>query len=195
VDDEDVAVSEYDHDALGYLGRRKAKQALRGMSRYRWRPREVEIPAQWDAAHVMHRLVDAYKTLGKLPAAKGSKPAQYGNAWPQHCYDFSDLVAQSDKPPEELKADANRRNWTRQLPAREEITHMDLLFNTVYQFRKDHPTECNMLLVWAHARCVKVNLEKIFSRFEVSRNTYMARVQFIASLCSDYLNRHNVRTW
>ena len=176
--------------------RGKAKIILNDMRSYRSRGhKEIEVPDEWNGAHFMFRTVSAYVTLARTPGGRHFKPQEYSTAWPQHSYDFSDLVAQADKPPEDLKADANKKNWVRKIPTREDLTHMDLIFKTVYDVRPRYPDECAMLLSWAYARYRNISTNLIAARFNISKITLLRKTNAVASVCSLRLNSSTIRPW
>lgn len=176
--------------------RGKAKIILNDMRSYRSRGhKEIEVPDEWNGAHFMFRTVSAYVTLARTPGGRHFKPQEYSTAWPQHAYDFSDLVAQADKPPEDLKADANKKNWVRKLPTREDLTHMDLIFKTVYDVRPRYPDECAMLLSWAYARYRNISTNLIAARFNISKITLLRKTKSVATVCSQRLNSSTIRPW
>jgi len=54
----------------------------------------VDAPERWDANVVAERLIEAFKTLARVPVQRG--PAPPGNAMPEYLYEWSDLLAQAE---------------------------------------------------------------------------------------------------
>ena len=65
------------------------------------------LPERWTPDHVGQRLVDAFRTLDRLPRAKG--PRQPGNHWPRTSLEWADKLAQAELPAaERIERDALR---------------------------------------------------------------------------------------
>ena len=69
-------------------------------------PAAYQPPARWTPEHVMHRMIEAFDTLARLPGRSG--PGGYGRGWPSYAHEYADILAQ-----EEAEAADARRQRTR----------------------------------------------------------------------------------
>jgi hypothetical protein len=81
------------------------------------------LPARWTPEHVARRLVDAFKTLDRLPRVRG--PRQPGGHWPRHRLEWADQLAQAELPESERRERADWRNRVGLTPSSADITAMD----------------------------------------------------------------------
>lgn len=82
---------------------------------------ERKIPARWSLVHVMERMEEAFRTLGRLPIA--TRPRGYANTMPFYRYDQADLNAQFESY--ELERLAKQRNRAVISPTPAEIARME----------------------------------------------------------------------
>ncbi len=75
------------------------------------------VPDCWSFVHVMDRMEEAFRTLGRLPMQ--TRPRGYMNSMPTYLYDRGDLNAQLDT--HELERMAKIRNHVRIRPSPAEI--------------------------------------------------------------------------
>jgi hypothetical protein len=68
-------------------------------------PAPEYVPDRWDSPHVGVRLVEALRTLRKIPM--NGHPREFGNAWPKYAIEYSELAQYADDPV--WKADRSRR--------------------------------------------------------------------------------------
>src|SRR5262245_47343157 len=85
-------------------------------------PAPEYIPPSWIGPHVGLRLVEALRTLRRIPVANG--PRECGGSWPTTQYTWTDQLAQLQGDPDELAQDVRRRNWTKIIPSSEDIARM-----------------------------------------------------------------------
>jgi hypothetical protein len=86
-------------------------------------PAPVWIPPYWIGAHVGLRLVEALRTLRRLPTA--NEPRVFGNSWPAYAWTWEDLLAQQEADAEQKAKDLHEQNRTRLLQSSSEIAHME----------------------------------------------------------------------
>ena len=70
-------------------------------------PPAYEPPQHWTPEHVMHRLVQAWETLGRIRMRVG--PIGYKARWPAYLIEYEDLVAQESPAPGETVSQAEQR--------------------------------------------------------------------------------------
>lgn len=78
-------------------------------------------PSTWTFLHVMERMEEAFRVLGRLPMA--TRPRGYINSMPTHLYDRGDLNSQLETC--ELERMARLRNHVRIPPTPAEIGRME----------------------------------------------------------------------
>jgi hypothetical protein len=83
----------------------------------------IALPDRWTPEHVARRLVDAFKTLDRMPRVRG--PRQPGDHWPRHRVEWADHLAQAELPDSEKRERADWRNRAGMKPTSPEITAMD----------------------------------------------------------------------
>jgi hypothetical protein len=83
--------------------------------------RARRVPEHWSFIHVMERMEEAFRTLGRLPMA--TRPRGYVNSMPIYLYDRGDLNAQLET--HELERMARLRNHVRIPPSPSELSRME----------------------------------------------------------------------
>jgi hypothetical protein len=82
------------------------------------------VPPFWDGPHVSKRLIEALRTLTKLPMPGG--PQKYGNGWPGMVIEFHELSQYAD---DEAWKTERRAEWnsraSKSRPSSTEITRME----------------------------------------------------------------------
>lgn len=107
------------------------------------------VPAVWTAEHVGRRLVEAMRTLDRLPRPKG--PRAPGNHWPQHRLEWADQLAQSELPEAERRERAAARLSELALrPSGAEIDRMDRALDWLRTLRARDPDLALIATLWAH---------------------------------------------
>ncbi len=81
------------------------------------------VPMLWTPEHVGRRLVEAMRTLDRLPKVKGPRPA--GNHWPRHRLEWADQLAQAELPEAERRERETRCNEIALRPSGADIDRMD----------------------------------------------------------------------
>lgn len=108
---------------------------------------EAALPLRWTPEHIGTRLVEAFRTMDRLPRAKGPRAA--GNHWPLHRVEFADRVAEAEMPPAELRERERRRNALAFRPSGEEIARMDRALDWLRQLRDQDADLALLVTLWA----------------------------------------------
>lgn len=105
------------------------------------------LPARWTADHVGTRLVDAFRTLDRLPRPKG--PRAPGNHWPRTRLEWADRLAQAELPAaERLERDA-MANALALRPSGRDIDRMDRALDWLRDLRAVDPGLALVTSLWA----------------------------------------------
>ncbi len=106
-------------------------------------------PPAWTPEHVGHRLVEAMRTLDRLPRPKG--PRAPGNHWPQHRLEWEDQIAQAELPEPERRERAGARLSELALrPDGAAIDRMDRALDWLRLLRGQDPELALVATLWAH---------------------------------------------
>ncbi len=84
---------------------------------------DAPVPATWTPEHVARRLVEAFRTLDRLPRVRGPRPP--GDHWPRHRVEWDDHLAQAELPESEKRERAEWRNRLGAAPTGAEIARME----------------------------------------------------------------------
>ncbi len=104
------------------------------------------VPETWTPEHVGARLVEAMRTLDRLPRVKGPRGA--GNHWPSHRVEWADRLAQAELPrAERLEREARRNAAIR--PSGAEIDRMDRALDWLRELRDLDPGMALVTSLWA----------------------------------------------
>ncbi len=98
-------------------------------------PAPEYLPDVWIGPHVGLRLIEAFKTLLLLPAARG--PKAFGNAWPTYMHDWTDLLAQEGADAEAKAKRADASNRVRLQPTARDVGRMELAIVWPGQYLRD----------------------------------------------------------
>jgi hypothetical protein len=86
-------------------------------------PAPEYIPPFWIGSHVGLRLVQAFKTLGKMPMSFGPR---FGSGyWPQYRHEWEDLLAQEEAAKDDKQLRAEAFNRVRIPPTAIEVGNME----------------------------------------------------------------------
>ncbi len=91
-------------------------------------------PEVWTPDQVALHLVEAFRTLDRLPRVKG--PRQAGNHWPQHRLEWADHLAQGELPADERRERAERQNMLSLRPDGAAIARMDVALEWLRDLRR-----------------------------------------------------------
>jgi hypothetical protein len=107
----------------------------------------VERPSSWTPDHVAVRLVDAFRTLDRLPRPRGPRAA--GNHWPTYRLEWADRLAQAELPEAERKERDKRRNALAFTPTGAEIARMDVVLDWLRLLREHDASLATIIALWA----------------------------------------------
>lgn len=130
-------------------------------------------PERWSVLHVMERLEEAFRILGRLPVA--TRPRGYVNSMPYYLYDRGDLNAQMET--HELERMARVRNRVRIPPSPAEIARMEEALHWPTAFLSgaefQHVARAvNLGSLWA---AFEADVDAGLKRFKITRRTFNAR--------------------
>ena len=108
---------------------------------------DAERPPLWTAEHVGHRLVDAMRTLDRLPKVKGPKPA--GNHWVRHRIEWADHLAQAELPEAERRERQARHNDLALRPSGTDIDRMEAALDWLRELREIDAGLALVTSLWA----------------------------------------------
>jgi hypothetical protein len=131
------------------------------------------LPERWSFIHVMERLEEAFRTLGRLPMP--TRPRGYINSMPFYLYDRADLNSQLETY--ELERMTRMRNRVRIPPSPAEIARMEeaLRWPTAYLsgFEFHHIARAvNLGALWA---AVDADVDRGLRRIKLTRRVFNAR--------------------
>ena len=135
------------------------------------RPRRV--PESWSFLHVMERMEEGFRVLGRLPMA--TRPRGYINSMPIYLYDRGDLNSQLET--HELERMARLRNRVRIPPTPAEIGRMEEALEWPTKFLSslefDHLARAvNLGCLWA---AIDADVDRGLRQIKVTRRTFNVR--------------------
>ena len=104
-------------------------------------------PETWTPEHVGQRLVDAFRTLDRMPRPKG--PRAPGNHWPRTRLEWADQLAHAELPEAERRERADLRNALAMRPSGQEIDRMDRALDWLRDLRALDPGLALVTSLWA----------------------------------------------
>ena len=147
-------------------------------------------PERWTPEHVALRLVEAFRTLDRMPRVKG--PRQAGNHWPQHRLEWADQLAQAELPAAERRERADRQHLLALRPDGVAITRMDTALEWLRDLRAIDSGLALVTSFWA-LRAARRRSVRALCREKgwVPATFYKLRGRALARL-ADELNRRGV---
>jgi len=135
--------------------------------------RARRVPEHWSFIHVMERMEEAFRTLGRLPMA--TRPRGYVNSMPIYLYDQGDLNSQLETY--ELERLARLRNRVRIPPSPAEIARMEESLHWPSAFLSGaefhHLARAvNLASLWA---AVDADVARGLRRIKLTRRAFNAR--------------------
>jgi hypothetical protein len=135
------------------------------------RPRR--LPDTWTFLHVMERMEEAFRVLGRLPMA--TRPRGYINSMPVYPYDRGDLNSQLETC--ELERMAKQRNRVRIPPTPAEIGRMEEALHWPIEFLAGNEFQhlaraVNLSCLWT---AVDADVDRGLRRIKLTRRTFNAR--------------------
>lgn len=142
-----------------------------------------ELPPRWTPDHVGKRLIEAFRTLARMPAKIG--PDGYRSNWPEYIHEFADLRNQVEGGTiRTAPRPARIQPTSAEISAMEKALAWPLerLPNADVQMRQ-------MLLIWAMATAWEMNQGYLMHRFGWSKSQWRRRrlqaLELIAARLAD----------
>jgi len=131
------------------------------------------VPERWSFIHVMERLEEAFRTLGRLPTP--TRPRGYINSMPFHLYDRADLNSQLETY--ELERMTRMRNRVRIPPSPAEIARMEeaLRWPTIYLSGVEYEHVARAVNLGALWAAVDADVDRRLRRIKLTRRVFNAR--------------------
>jgi hypothetical protein len=100
-------------------------------------PAPEHIPPFWIGPHVGLRLVEAFKTLSRMPMT--GRISTRSGMWPQYRHDWEDWLAQATADKGAQEQDAREQNRARLQPTAEDISRMERAIVWPARYLSHHP--------------------------------------------------------
>jgi hypothetical protein len=94
-------------------------------------PEPEFLPVEWSGPHVQVRMVDAWKTLNRMPVGQ-IKPKGWGSAWPAYSHEWSDLMNLVEDG--KIEAYYRQANRVRVLPSARDISIMESVIEWPWEY-------------------------------------------------------------
>ena len=107
----------------------------------------LALPPSWTPDHVAFRLVEAFRTLDRMPRVTG--PRRPGNHWPRHRVEWADQLAQAELPAAERREREDLRNMLSLRPDGAAIARMDQALEWLRDLRTVDPGLALVTSLWA----------------------------------------------
>jgi hypothetical protein len=153
-------------------------------------PAPEYVPTQWDGPHVGRRLIEAFRTLAKLPVANG--PRFCSGFWPEWTREWSDEMARLEADTEQLAAEARAANRVRILPTAIEISRMEAAIAWPARYLATRPILGRTVQLIAMWRSRERDLEWIARRLRLGMHTIRTRNRAGLDLIATGLHRDGV---
>ena len=150
-------------------------------------PDDPSLPPLWTPEHVALRLVEAFRTLDKMPRPRGPRAA--GNHWPAHRLEWADHVSQAELPDAERRDRDAKRNALAFRPSGTAIAQMDVALDWLRALR-DH--QANLALVmsfWALRAARRRSVRAICREMGWKPPTFYYQRKLALGFLADMLNR------
>jgi hypothetical protein len=151
-------------------------------------PREM-LPDCWTWEHVVRRLIDAHKTLAKLPRPRG--PREPGNNWLEYQHTEADINGRLHgiSETERLAIYAERNDaMSRQPPTSREIAEMETAFAWLEWLSKIDNRLSRILDLWALTKAQDRSIRALCKAKGWSRTTVQRKMEKGAVVVAERLN-------
>lgn len=147
----------------------------------------VPAPELWTADHVSTRIVDAFRTLSKLPRPRG--PKSPGNSWPEYAYSFADVTGWNDLLPSERAARDQDLNRVSDKPGSRDLAQMELAFEWLRWLRGKDDALSRVLALWAWASAANRSFRAICKERQWHRVTVLRKKDRAAEVIAAHLGK------
>ena len=129
------------------------------------------IPPNWTGPHVGHRLIEAFKTLARMPGLHFANGSGY---WPAYHYDWADLLAQQEMEKDEReKRDRDINNRVRIPPTAVDVSRMEIAIGWPAHYLRSRPLILRIVQRVAVLKSRDSELDSIARRLR--KNPYYVR--------------------
>jgi hypothetical protein len=123
-------------------------------------------PAQWSAAWVQRRLIEAYSVERRLPR---TRQRAFANGWPSMVVEFTDVVGRADEARQQILQDWEHAGAG---VSAEEIGRMEDAHDWLRTILGHHPIERLCLAQWATAIAYRRSVRRMLAQRRWSRTTF-----------------------
>jgi hypothetical protein len=153
-------------------------------------PAPEYVPPFWIGSHVGLRLVQAFKTLAKMPMSFGPR---FGSGyWPRYRHEWEDLLAQEEAAKEDKQLRAEAFNRVRIPPTAAEVGNMEAAIVWPARYLAVRPLIMRAVHQVAAGRAGGIEMEAIARRMRRSASTVRTMNRAGLDLIADGLRRDGV---
>jgi hypothetical protein len=128
-------------------------------------PAPEYVPPNWIGPHVGLRMVEAYKTLSRLPNAG---MVTKSGVWPAYIHDWADMLAQQGADVDMRESVAAAQNRARLMPSATDISRMEKVIRWPARYLGDNPRIARLVQRAALFRARDMSLDAIAHRWRRS---------------------------
>jgi hypothetical protein len=128
-------------------------------------PAPEYVPPNWIGPHVGLRMVEAYKTLSRLP---NRGMVNKSGVWPAYIHDWADMLAQQSSDVDVREAEANAQNRARLMPTATDISRMEKAIGWPARYLGGEPRLARLVQRAAMFRARDMSLDNIAHRLRRS---------------------------
>ena len=125
-------------------------------------PAPEYIPDHWDGIHAGVRLVEAFRTLSRLPVPMSRK----SGIWPEYRHEWADLLAREEADADLKAQDAFGRNRARIMPSHEDVSRMEAAIAWPARYLGNRPMAAIVVQRVAVLRARDLDLDEIARRLK-----------------------------
>jgi hypothetical protein len=128
---------------------------------------QAVVPAQWSAAWVQHRLIDAYSVERRLPHTR--RRLLIASAWPNPMVEFADLLGRADQAREQV---LQSWEYSRLGVSAVDVSQMEEAHDWLRVILGPYPAERLCLSQWATAIAYRRSVRRLLTQRQWSRTTF-----------------------
>jgi hypothetical protein len=153
-------------------------------------PAPEYVPEAWIGSHVGLRLIQAFKTLAKMPTTFG--PQQAHGSWPRYRYEWEDLLAQEQVTKDDKRLRAEAFNRVSIPPTAAEVGNMETAIVWPARYLAVRPLIMRSVHQVAAGRARGIEMEAIARRMRRRASTVRTMNRAGLDLIADGLRRDGV---
>jgi hypothetical protein len=146
---------------------------------------KIESPI-WNAGLVGKRLVQAFRTLDRLPGLRG--PRKPGGHWPRTATEWADQLAQAELEEDERRARGQASNRALIRPAASEIARMEAALEWLRELRALDPGLALVTALWAVRAARGRSLKALCIEKQWAPHTFFRKRAKALAFLADMLN-------